>query len=345
MKEKSNKLMNVRVFAIFSVIICHSIILYSDSWNIYPSSIQSPFLCGICKMIYFYVMPLFFSLSGFLFFYSCKKRKLSALMINKFLRLMIPFVFVGTCYMIPIKVLLKYPGYNNKSIGIIIKELFTINDAGHLWYLPALFVIFILTKIVISICELNRMLSKNKDIILLLVGILLYFEGYRICFGIPSLLSCCAYLLYFSLGFLFNQREKLIEKYLNYICIKVVIIIIAILLMIYCSFVPNIRVLINIFSKAIFILTVYLIMPSNTGKIIQIIDRNSFGIYLFHSPLTYITYSFFVNLMPIFVVSINLLLFGIFSVVLTEIIRRTRLNFIIGEYRINQNIKKEDKKS
>ena len=149
--------MNVRVFAILSVIIYHSIILYSDSWDLYLSSNHSIFLAGICKLLNFYMMPLFFSLSGFLsrsdsqnhsFFYSYKKRKLSALMSNKFLRLLIPFVFVGTCYMIPIRILLKYPGYNNKSIGIIIKELFTISNAGHLWYLPALFVIFILTKII-----------------------------------------------------------------------------------------------------------------------------------------------------------------------------------------------------
>lgn len=335
MKEKSNKLINVRVFAILSVIIYHSIILYSDSWNLYHSSIQSPLLCDICKVLNFYMMPLFFSLSGFLFFYSYKKCKLSTLIINKFLRLMIPFVFVGTCYMIPIKVFFKYPGYNNKSIGIIIKEFFTINNAGHLWYLPALFVIFILTKIVISVCELNEILSRNKDIILLLVGILLYFEGYRICFEIPSLLSCCAYMLYFSLGFLFNQREKMIEKYMNYTCTKVLIIVVALLLMIYCSFVPNIRVLIYIFSKALFILTVYLIMPRKTVKTIQTIDRNSFGMYLFHSPLTYVTYSFFLNSNPIFVVSINLLLFGSFSIVLTEMIRRIRLNFVIGEYKIN----------
>lgn len=153
MIEKSNKLMNVRVFAILSVIIYHSIILYSDSWDLYLSSNHSIFLAGICKLLNFYMMPLFFSLSGFLFFYSYKKRKLSALMSNKFLRLLIPFVFVGTCYMIPIRILLKYPGYNNKSIGIIIKELFTISNAGHLWYLPALFVIFILTKIILSACD------------------------------------------------------------------------------------------------------------------------------------------------------------------------------------------------
>ncbi len=336
MIEKSNKLMNVRVFAILSVIIYHSIILYSDSWDLYLSSNHSIFLAGICKLLNFYMMPLFFSLSGFLFFYSYKKRKLSALMSNKFLRLLIPFVFVGTCYMIPIRILLKYPGYNNKSIGIIIKELFTISNAGHLWYLPALFVIFILTKIILSACDYNGILSKNKDIILLLFGTILYFEGYRICFKIPSLLSGCAYLQFFSLGFLLNQREEIIEKYLNSTFPKSLITIVALLLMIFCSFAPNSSVMINLFSKMIFILTVYLVMPSKTVRMIQIIDRDSFGMYLFHSPLTYITYTFLVDAIPSIVVGINLLLFGCFSILLTEIIRRTRLNFIIGECSIKK---------
>lgn len=106
--------------------------------------------------------------------------------------------------------------------------------------------------------------------------------------------------------------------------------------MIFCSFAPNSSVMINLFSKMIFILTVYLVMPSKTVRMIQIIDRDSFGMYLFHSPLTYITYTFLVDAIPSIVVGINLLLFGCFSILLTEIIRRTRLNFIIGECSIKK---------
>jgi len=79
------------------------------------------------------------------------------------------------------------------------------------------------------------------------------------------------------------------------------------------------------------IVALYKILPNKTNKVFSIVDRNSFGIYLFHSPLIYITYYFFANTNPIFVVFLNFLVFGILSIVLTELIRKTKLKFILGE--------------
>ena len=72
-------------------------------------------------------------------------------------------------------------------------------------------------------------------------------------------------------------------------------------------------------------------MPEHTPHIIEKIDRNSFGIYLFHSPLVYITFSIAPNASPIIVVIVNFILFGAAAYGLTELVRKTKMKKLIGE--------------
>lgn len=62
------------------------------------------------------------------------------------------------------------------------------------------------------------------------------------------------------------------------------------------------------------------------------INKNSFGIYLFHSPLIYITYTLIPNSNPIIILLINFGIFGTVGFILTEIFRKIKiLKFAIGE--------------
>lgn len=60
------------------------------------------------------------------------------------------------------------------------------------------------------------------------------------------------------------------------------------------------------------------------------ISRNSYGIYLLHSPLIYITFKYFGNCSPFIVVCLNLL-FGFSVYLLTSLIRTSKLRIAIGE--------------
>ena len=64
--------------------------------------------------------------------------------------------------------------------------------------------------------------------------------------------------------------------------------------------------------------------------IVSAISRNSYGIYLFHSPMIYITYKYLSNSSPIVVVGLNLI-FAVVAYLLTDMIRKTRIRMIIGE--------------
>ena len=90
-------------------------------------------------------------------------------------------------------------------------------------------------------------------------------------------------------------------------------------------------VILTIVIKIIFIFSIYVWIPSNKNKIINIISENSFGIYLFHSPLTYIIYTLDVNANPVIVVGINFIVCGIIASILTILLRKIKLGFMIGE--------------
>ncbi len=91
------------------------------------------------------------------------------------------------------------------------------------------------------------------------------------------------------------------------------------------------RVIVRICCKLICIFVLYAIIPKKNGKVISSISKNSFGIYLFHSPLIYITFSFFANESVLFVVLLNFVIFGGVSLFITEFIRRRGLGLVIGE--------------
>ena len=82
-------------------------------------------------------MELFFSLSGFLFFYTTQKKfKIKSLLKKKTIRLLIPFLLIGLFYLIPIRFIANYPPYESTSLIRIIYSFLTVNDCGHLWFLP-----------------------------------------------------------------------------------------------------------------------------------------------------------------------------------------------------------------
>lgn len=90
-------------------------------------------------------------------------------------------------------------------------------------------------------------------------------------------------------------------------------------------------IILLLFAAALCISALYEIVPNHIGKIGAFLSRDSFGIYLFHSPLVYITYSTLSESNPVIVVIINLVAFGLLSIALTELFRRTKLAFILGE--------------
>ncbi len=332
MGKRLSQIGNIRALAIFLVVLGHSIILYSSGWDLYETTWHVPFLDWLKDFIDIPQMPLFFSLSGYLFVFTHgKKHGLWHLLKNKALRLLVPYAGVGLLFLLPIRLAIGFPSYQGMGIGSFFLKLLTASDVGHLWFLPALFCVFVLSEIILSIAEKIPGIRKHPAVFLCIVSFALYLEGYRIGFGYPPLLSAFSYLIWFSFGYLLNVHQDLLRKVYSYPCVKWALMVLNVGLMGYCLFADSVRVMISLGMKALCIMNAYGAMPEKSCKFLEKIDRNSFGIYLFHSPLIYITFANIPNAHPAIVVFINLVVFGAAAFGLPELVRKTKLKVLIGE--------------
>lgn len=319
----NSNITTLRAFAIIIVVLGHSIILYDPSWTWYVPGQECPFFEELKKIINVVQMPLFFSLSGYLFYYTIQKYSFTQILRKKAKRLLIPYFIIGFFWMDPIKILLKVPHHDN--IVNLIKEQIIGNMNGHLWFLYTLFALFLAFKLLYTFKIIgNKKISYD---ILVIVCLLLcnIFNG---AFG--SFANIASYAIFFYLAFFMNERASAlnsINKLGGVIIMISVLIIIAYLL----DIIPF--KLYKCLIACAFILIIYRLDFKSIGdnSILNKISNCSFGIYLFHSPMIYITCTYWNDLNPIFVLLINFIIFGFMAFLLTMIIKSSRLKFIIGE--------------
>ena len=140
--ERDYKIDNLRAIAIFLVVLGHSIIIYDSSWGLISTSVECLPFVYLKKMINLVQMPLFFSLSGYCYRLSNNQAFGKKMFANKFMRILLPYFIVCFLFMDPIKVCLGVPGYEI-SWNMIKDQMFLLNNNGHLWYLPTLFLMFV----------------------------------------------------------------------------------------------------------------------------------------------------------------------------------------------------------
>lgn len=226
--------------------------------------------------------------------------------------------------MFPIK---YYVGYY-KDIDLfefVWNNLLLQKDNGHLWYLPCLFFVFLCMYLIIKSyqCFASTMLKNDVRI----------FEGIGVfCLSGISILAPILWrgatanvltnMIWFYIGYLASKYKENI----NQMCYSKRIIIL--LFTVIFSFGENI--LFHYLSTFLILLSLYLLMTDKSNKTLKILSDNSFGVYLLHSPLIYITYSRFVNANPLIVIFINFVIFGGLGLILTMIIKKSKLKIIIG---------------
>ena len=318
--KKNHKIDNIRAFAIITVVIGHSIILYSSQWGLYETERSSLILDCLKRFINLYQMPLFFSLSGYLFSRTGKNRQFIPFTVNKLRRLLLPFITIGTLWMIPVRMLVHYPYYEGNSYRFAVYKLLTGYDTGHLWYLPTLFIIFIILFLIVKGFG-NRKLTWSLVLIITVLANLfrkslpaidgvyfpyVYQYGWSFAFG----------------AFIYQFKADLLPNmYVRALSIGTVL---SVAFTLY-------RGKLAFQTSALIILCVYNLISDQDYGLASKISKNSFGIYLFHSPLIYITFSHLLNAHPLLVSGINLFVFGSASYLLTEQVRKTPLKLMIGE--------------
>lgn len=313
----------LKFYGILLVVLGHVVFTYSPMSIITPST-PSPILDSVKKVIYAFHMPLFIFASGCIFAWQLEVKKKSMTFVqlfkNKFKRLLIPFYVFGLLMVYPTMVLLGV----RDPIHYLIDGFIIVLDPRHLWFVYALFLIFLVFFCLRKIC-----IKLDIPIwAIIIVALLLYcFPINMIYFQIKNVEQ---YLIWFTLGYLFTIYRPVFK----YVAIAVV-----------CGIGFNIVMpgitppsyLLKLFNAFIGI-TVFYILSVNTmwienTKLYQLIVPNSFGIYLFHSMIIYwlefiaIPYEIPPILLSLGVFAISLTL----SISLTIAVRNIGWGIIIGE--------------
>ncbi|MBV4440197.1 acyltransferase family protein [Clostridium tyrobutyricum] len=345
MENKQEKLINVvflKVVAILLVVLGHAMYVYTGH-KPFQMQVQSSALNVISLYIYSFHMPLFIFISGYLYFYvkieKNKYRNFKKFICNKFLRLGVPYIIFGFLYLVPIRWLIGYyklrPGTSHMSLAqIYFKHIVLAEMPGHLWFIYALFGIFILFYIIEKYLKYN---VKVSFIILLALHIISYkLPAY---FSINNIAS---YLFYFYLGYLFRDYIKQIIKFLNK-NVLIYIFLVQIILFIVGIYFQNAKIY-HLIDPGLGILGIILCFgisikfnnPNNKlikNRMFQLLDRDSYPLYLFHDPIIDIALSFLMltKINPFLITAICFIVGMGISLLLTKLFRIIKLKFIWGE--------------
>ncbi len=322
MKENSegtlNKIVNLRAFAIIMVVIGHSIILYSHKWGLYSTTYNVKFLDVLKDWINLIQMPLFLSISGFLFARSYKKYKFKTFIIKKAKRLLLPYVFVAVLWMYPIKRLVGY--YSKNIMQYVVKDVIWGQDIGHLWFLPCLFICFACSYFLFKLFKKDDKLHRCIKLVVFIGLYLISLVGNKFAF-FPWISYVCIYYVWFYSGSLIYDYMNRITHLNRYIMIVAGTLVSV--LAIWCDI-----SVVNGIATVILLIMLYNVMGVNDNKIIKSISDCSFGIYLLHSPVIYITFAYMSNYNPVIVVSINIV-FALITWGITAVCKKTKLEKFI----------------
>lgn len=322
--KKNEQISLLRVICILLVVFAHSIIIYKNGWDLYETNHNSQFLNYLCSFIYLFHMPLFFSISGYLAKSTYAKTKnIQTLAFKKATRLLVPYFAVGLLYLLPIRYLAKYNGYINKPIyENILINIILGNDNGHLWFLASLFIIFLTHYLLV------KYLSNKKARLLVIATLTL--AGYFL----PSYIgSALRNILWFHLGYILSENKA--KLHFNKIIAASIFTIFAIVYFVLPSSMPFYGYCLHVLNAVVSasaILLAYILVPNRKMSAIgATIEKNSMGIYLFHSPLIYFSFAYFPDIHPVLMFVINFIAFGGLALLLTIAVRKTKLRIVLGE--------------
>lgn len=316
----------LKIFAIFLVIIGHITILYGgNSFTLAENRV----LTLICSIIYLFHMPLFIALSGSIYQISIEKgkyTKFSHFLKNKIFRICIPFITVGSLFLAPTLTFLKMTNGMNFT-ETVFNILGCLGIEKHLWYLPALFWIFIIAWTLHKI-------NKNIKIFFPISVLTALFSSLFVDFNFMCISNGIHYLPYFLFGMIIqiykceNNRKILFCNVLFMILIGCIIRF------------TSINWLDNILSILLPCTIITILLPISkqvfpfvkNNKLLITILNNSFAIYLFHVMIIFLLYSTIgKNIPTLLMIPLAFILSICGSILIAYILRKLHLQIILGE--------------
>ena len=258
----------------------------------------------VTMAIYSFHMPLFMALSGAVFAIQLRKGKYGdwkKFVAKKADRLLYPFLMVTIFWCYPLKYLSGYWGYSDNIFYDVIMGQVFIQGNTHLWFLPTLFVEFILFWMCF---KYTRIYCYKMQFLFVLV--FFHFLSLKIEIKIISYTLCFA--VYFYAGGLFDEMRQRINammtnRYTFFLCVVWgAVLCYDVMGGISLKIVHHILVLITAFLGMLaFYAVCYQIMCRNIlHDFIEFFAKKSMGIYLYSDPLNYLFMSIYVGFFGIY---------------------------------------------
>lgn len=335
--NKLKDIESMRVIAMILVVFAHVTRMYTSNAAI-PQGVTDSFITALTEWIYTFHMPAFVAISGAVYYFVKRERKAynnTLIFIrNKAARLLIPYIFFAIVVVLPTLYycnLIEGNFWNyNFNTFVLVK------NPRHLWYLIMLFNLLVL----INFCE--KYIFKYKMIVLLLTLLIHPFAGY-FPIKIFQFSNVISYSLYFMIGYCFQHKRKNIIDYLSRmnkpLIFTMLILLMSVIYSIYYMFKIS-YVLVSLSCSILGILLLYIVSimfsqrDKNTNNILfKLIDKNNFGLYLFHPMIIYVIFYNikdlnihpWVSILFVFISSL------IISIALTKLMRAIGLKKFIGE--------------
>lgn len=316
----------------------------------YSGFVEAELICwkliaGFTSFIYAFHMPLFMALGGALFYGSYQKGrfpKAMRLAKNKALRLLVPFAVAGLCFSFPIKFA---TGYFTQSDSIVkdymIGQLF-VQGNTHLWYLLAMFFVFLL------VYYLERYVPLNKSIkLIVLLGISVISR----CVSVKLIRYVLYYAFWFYVGFCFERYREKVNTQITVSRMMLLGLVSVSLFAVERSIGGRDNLFIKLFAIGCDILltfssciTTYMLayllskMCLIRQKWYKVLSADTFGIYLYSDPINYVILYAAAAVSPyaLFATNAGAVMLYIFRIVatllvsigITEILRALKVKYL-----------------
>ena len=281
----------LRIFAILFVVIGHSAYLawggdlgninYQLPQNLAPAYNGSllNFARYLSGWVYGFHMPLFFILSGAVFGISASY-DFDTLCRKKIKRLILPHYLCCFLFMIPVKWVANF--YDNTTVSIAYVNSLGGGVSGHLWFLLALFWVFIVFWI------LRRISFGSLGFLFLLCLLVQLFHKY-LPFDLMFFQKGMGFIIWFCIGYIFQKTRNSIN--LNrFGCVTFMYIMT--IVMFFETRYLSANWVISVIVRSTWIYSVCVCILKFAPKILksslyQVLLKNCFYIYLFHDPLNF----------------------------------------------------------
>lgn len=199
-KQRLKNIDFIRPIAVLLIVLWHTFIIYQGGWHEPENFGDVKVYWWIAKFAIIFSLELFTFVSGYVFSFqnSNKPKPFGMFVKGKAKRLLIPGIIFSLLYVFLISGIHRIQSIPQLCVDVIC-------GVGHLWYLPMLFVVFVLSFFIIKL---------NVKIVNLLMVVLLTIATVILAIQLPFNISLILYYLpFFLMGYYFYQyREKIAEK-------------------------------------------------------------------------------------------------------------------------------------